>query len=57
MKGIIAMADDDRRFVVQGVHMLIEGGSQARMEEERGAPIPACLHRPGSTSGPAEARI
>ncbi|MGY3591732.1 G3E family GTPase [Bradyrhizobium sp. USDA 4341] len=28
MKGIIAMADDDRRFVVQGVHMLIEGGSQ-----------------------------
>ncbi|SHN67032.1 CobW family GTP-binding protein [Bradyrhizobium erythrophlei] len=28
MKGIIAMAEDDRRFVVQGVHMLIEGGSQ-----------------------------
>jgi G3E family GTPase len=28
MKGIIAMADDDRRFVVQSVHMLIEGGSQ-----------------------------
>ena len=28
MKGIIAMADDDRQFVVQGVHMLIEGGSQ-----------------------------
>ncbi|QOZ24047.1 GTP-binding protein [Bradyrhizobium sp. CCBAU 51753] len=28
MKGIIALANDDRRFVVQGVHMLIEGGSQ-----------------------------
>jgi G3E family GTPase len=28
MKGIIAMEDDDQRFVVQGVHMLIEGGSQ-----------------------------
>jgi G3E family GTPase len=28
MKGIVAMEDDDRRFVVQGVHMLIEGGSQ-----------------------------
>src|SRR6201988_2519320 len=28
MKGIIAMEDDDQRFVVQGVHMLIEGGSR-----------------------------
>jgi G3E family GTPase len=28
MKGIIAMKDDDQRFVVQGVHMLVEGGSQ-----------------------------
>jgi G3E family GTPase len=28
MKGIIAMQDDDWRFVVQGVHMLIEGESQ-----------------------------
>jgi G3E family GTPase len=28
MKGIIAMQDDDQRFVVQGVHMLIEGDSQ-----------------------------
>jgi len=28
MKGIIAMMDDDRRFVVQAVHMLLEGGSQ-----------------------------
>jgi G3E family GTPase len=27
-KGIISMEDDDQRFVVQGVHMLIEGGSQ-----------------------------
>jgi G3E family GTPase len=28
MKGIASMEDDDQRFVVQGVHMLIEGGSQ-----------------------------
>jgi G3E family GTPase len=28
MKGIVAINGDDRRFVVQGVHMLIEGGSQ-----------------------------
>jgi G3E family GTPase len=28
MKGIISLEDDDQRFVVQGVHMLIEGGSQ-----------------------------
>jgi len=28
MKGIIAMKEDDQRFVVQGVHMLLEGGSQ-----------------------------
>jgi G3E family GTPase len=28
MKGIIAMMDDEQRFVVQGVHMLIEGGPQ-----------------------------
>ena len=28
MKGIIAMNDDDERFVIQGVHMLIEGGAQ-----------------------------
>ena len=28
MKGIVAMMDDDQRFVVQAVHMLIEGGHQ-----------------------------
>ena len=28
MKGIIAMRDDDQRFVIQGVHMLIEGDSR-----------------------------
>jgi G3E family GTPase len=28
MKGIIAMKDDDQRFVIQGVHMLIEGNRQ-----------------------------
>ena len=28
MKGVLAMTDDDDRFVVQGVHMLIEGDHQ-----------------------------
>jgi G3E family GTPase len=28
MKGIIAMADDDERFVIQAVHMLMEGDHQ-----------------------------
>jgi G3E family GTPase len=37
MKGIIAMENDDERFIVQGVHMLIEGGSQRtwRPDEKR----------------------
>jgi len=36
-KGIIAMQDDDERFVIQGVHMLIEGGQQRawRPQEKR----------------------
>jgi G3E family GTPase len=37
MKGILAMLDDDDRFVIQGVHMLIEGDRQRpwRPEEKR----------------------
>jgi G3E family GTPase len=37
MKGIVAMQNDDQRFVIQGVHMLIEGGSQRqwRPDEKR----------------------
>src|SRR3984893_7130039 len=37
MKGIIAMKEDDQRFVVQGVHMLLEGGSQrpCKADEKR----------------------
>ena len=33
MKGIASMEDDDRRFVVQGVHMLIEGERQRPWKE------------------------
>jgi G3E family GTPase len=33
MKGIASIEDDDRRFVVQGVHMLVEGGSQRPWKE------------------------
>jgi G3E family GTPase len=28
MKGILALKDDPDRFVIQGVHMLIDGASQ-----------------------------
>ena len=28
MKCIIAMKDDDKPFIVQGVHMLLEGGTE-----------------------------
>jgi G3E family GTPase len=37
MKGIVALQDDDQRFVVQGVHMLIEGCRQRpwRPQEKR----------------------
>ena len=36
MKGIIAMLDDDQRFVIQGVHMLLEGDRQrAWLPEEK----------------------
>jgi G3E family GTPase len=33
MKGIASIVDDDRQFVVQSVHMLIEGGSQRPWKE------------------------
>jgi G3E family GTPase len=37
MKGVIAMENDDQRFVIQGVHMLVEGDSQRpwRAHEKR----------------------
>jgi G3E family GTPase len=34
MKGIASIEDDDRQFVVQSVHMLIEGGSRRPWKEE-----------------------
>ena len=33
MKGIVSIEDDDRQFVVQSVHMLIEGGSRRPWRE------------------------
>jgi G3E family GTPase len=37
MKGIISMLGDDKRFVIQGVHMLVEGAAQRpwRPDEKR----------------------
>jgi G3E family GTPase len=57
MKGIIAMKDDDQRFVVQGAHMLLEGGSQPSVEIRRKARQPPCVHREGSAQGEAQGRI
>jgi G3E family GTPase len=34
MKGIVSIEDDDRQFVVQSVHMIIEGGSQRAWKKE-----------------------
>ncbi|WGD50056.1 GTP-binding protein [Bradyrhizobium sp. CB1650] len=34
MKGIASIEDDDRPFVVQSVHMLIEGGSRHHWKEQ-----------------------
>jgi G3E family GTPase len=41
MKGILALKDDDDRFVVQSVHMLMEGDHQRpwRTDEKRGSRI------------------
>lgn len=56
MKGIVAMQDDDRRFVIQGVHMLIEGDRQRpwKRNERResrlvfiGRKLPADLFKQG----------
>ena len=37
MKGVIAMENDEQRFVIQSVHMLIEGDSSAGRERKRRA--------------------
>ena len=33
MKGILALKDDANRFVIQGVHMVIDGGPQRPWKE------------------------
>jgi G3E family GTPase len=34
MKGIMALAGDERRYVVQGVHMIVEGDHQRAWKED-----------------------
>ncbi|MBV9533240.1 MAG: GTP-binding protein, partial [Bradyrhizobium sp.] len=34
MKGIASIEDDDRQFVIQSVHMLIEGGSRRSWKKQ-----------------------
>ena len=45
-KGILAFKNEPQRFVFQGVHMILERRSPARMEAGRKAREPARLHRP-----------
>jgi G3E family GTPase len=41
MKGIVALAGESRRFVVQGIHMIVEGGFQRdwKPDEARGSKL------------------
>jgi hypothetical protein len=42
MKGIIAMKDDDQRFVVQAVHMRLEGVPSVRGNRMKSATVVSC---------------
>ena len=46
-----------QRFVVQGVHMPIEGGSQRLWKKDEARQNAARLHRPQSDGGFAQARL
>jgi G3E family GTPase len=48
LKGIIAFKDDDERYVLQGVHMIIEGDHQRAWRAGEARDEPAGLHRPQS---------
>ena len=50
-KGIVAFPDEPKRFVFQGVHMILDGDLQRRLEGRRDAPVPGRLHRPQPRRG------
>jgi G3E family GTPase len=45
-KGILAFKDDERRFVFQGVHMILDGDPSETVENGREARKPHRFHRP-----------
>ena len=45
-KGIVAFPNEPKRFVFQGVHMILDGDVQQDWKPEREAPLPRRLHRP-----------
>ncbi len=57
LKGILAFKNDDDRFVVQGVHMIIEGDHQRAVERRRAAREPSGVHRSQARRSGAEGRF
>ena len=57
MKGIASIEDDDRQFVVQSVHMLIEGGSQRPWKEQEPRHTRLVFIGRGPAKGSAKARL
>ena len=45
-KGIIAFKNEPRRFVFQGVHMILDGDLQREWKDGREARVAPRLHRP-----------
>ena len=47
-KGIVAMKGDPKRFVFQGVHMMLDGDSQREWRPDEKREFEGRVHRPGS---------
>jgi G3E family GTPase len=45
MKGILAFKGDPQRYVIQGVHMIVEGDHQRDWKPRRTARKPPGVHR------------
>ena len=50
-KGILAFKGEPRRFVYQGVHMMMDGDLQREWKKRRASPEPHRLHRPQAEGG------
>ena len=56
-KGIVAMKDDPKRFVFQGVHMMLDGDSQREWKPDEKREFEGHVHRPQSRGGGHPRRI